>query len=137
MVEDLTTHVVGMTIEHKFCLAAAGITTPDELVERAATRRGREELARELDVDTAEILEWMNRVDLMRIDGVDAYYADLLEEAGVDTVVELAQRNQENLHESLSELVKKMPFIVDEEPSLEQVKSWIQQAKTLDRLIEY
>jgi len=45
-------------------------------------------------------LEWVNLADLYRIKGVGEEYSDLLEEAGVDTVVELAQRNPENLHEN-------------------------------------
>ena len=44
------------------------------------------------------ILEWVNHVDLFRIKGVGEEYSDLLEEAGVDTVVELAQRKADNLY---------------------------------------
>ena len=31
------------------------------------------------------VLEWVNHADLMRINGIGPEYADLLEEAGVDT----------------------------------------------------
>ena len=37
------------------------------------------------------ILERVNLADLFRIKGVGEEYSDLLEEAGLDTVVELAQ----------------------------------------------
>jgi hypothetical protein len=42
-------------------------------------------------------------VTLCRIDGVGSEYADLLEAAGVDTVVELAPRNPANLTEQLGQ----------------------------------
>jgi predicted flap endonuclease-1-like 5' DNA nuclease len=61
------------------------------------------------------ILEWVNHVDLFRIKGVGEEYSDLLEEAGVDTVPELAQRNPENLYQKLvavnqeKRLVRQLP----------------------------
>jgi predicted flap endonuclease-1-like 5' DNA nuclease len=82
------------------------------------------------------ILRWVNHVDLFRIKGVGSEYADLLEAAGVDTVIELATRNPANLYQRLvstnmeKRLVRKVPF-----PS--QVESWIEQAKTLPRIITY
>ena len=53
------------------------------------------------------ILEWVNLADLFRIKGVAEEYSDLLEEAGVDTVVELAGRNAENLFAKVTEVNEK------------------------------
>ena len=75
-------------------------------------------------------------VDLYRIKGIGSEYADLLEAAGVDTVVELATRNPANLYQKLvstnmeKRLVRKVPF-----PS--QVEYWIEQAKALPRGVTY
>ncbi|HDQ05625.1 MAG TPA: DUF4332 domain-containing protein, partial [Candidatus Bathyarchaeota archaeon] len=74
--------------------------------------------------------------DLMRIKGVGEEYSDLLEEAGVDTVVELAQRNPDNLYAKLLE-VNEEKNLVRRLPNLEDVTSWVNQAKTLPRKIEY
>jgi len=63
-------------------------------------------------------------------------YSDLLGEAGVDTVVELVQRNPDNLHEKILS-VNKTKQLVRKSPSLNQVKDWIEQAKTLPRKVEY
>ena len=63
-------------------------------------------------------------------------YSDLLEEAGVDTVVELAQRNPENLHTKMLQ-VNEEKNLVRRTPYLSNVKSWIEQAKTLPRMVEY
>jgi predicted flap endonuclease-1-like 5' DNA nuclease len=82
------------------------------------------------------LLERINHCDLFRIKGVAQEYSDLLEEAGVDTVPELAQRNAENLYEKLVE-VNEMKKLVRQLPSQRQVANWIKQAKELPRIIKY
>jgi predicted flap endonuclease-1-like 5' DNA nuclease len=117
-------------------LKEAGVTSTDVLLQKGSTPKGRKELAEQTGISEKLILEWVNHVDLFRIKGVGEEYADLLEEAGVDTVVELAQRNPENLYNKLVEinaakkLVRKMPV-------KSQVEDWIEQAKSLPRVITY
>jgi predicted flap endonuclease-1-like 5' DNA nuclease len=82
------------------------------------------------------ILEWTNLADLFRIKGVGEEYADLLEEAGVDTVVELATRKPENLVAKMAE-VNESKKLVRRLPVLSQVEDWVAQAKQLPRVIEY
>ena len=82
------------------------------------------------------ILEWVNHVDLFRIKGVGEEYADLLEEAGVDTVVELAQRKAGNLMGKMAE-VNVSKNLVNKMPAQSQVENWISQAKKLPRAISY
>lgn len=117
-------------------LKAVGIDTPKALLERGATPRGRQEIAAATGISDKLILKWVNHVDLYRIKGIGSEYADLLEIAGVDTVVELATRNPANLYQRLvsvnmeKRLVRKVPF-----PS--QVEGWIEQAKQLPRVVTY
>ena len=66
---------------------------PRRCLHRGATPAGREGRSEATGIDGEHILEWVNHVDLMRIDGVGSEYADLLEAAGVDSPAELAQRN--------------------------------------------
>lgn len=63
-------------------------------------------------------------------------YADLLENAGVDTVPELAQRNVANLQAKMVE-VNEAKNLVRQVPSLSQVESWVAQAKELPRVITH
>jgi predicted flap endonuclease-1-like 5' DNA nuclease len=114
----------------------AGITTTEALLEAAATPKKREELAAKTGISEKLILEWANLADLFRIKGIGEEYSDLLEEAGVDTVVELAQRNPENLYAALKE-VNERKSLVRRLPTLEQVKDWVQQAKKLPRVLTY
>jgi hypothetical protein len=72
----------------------------------------------------------------LRVKGVSADWADLLEAAGVDSVPELAQRVAENLVAKLVEVnqAKNLTRVL---PSLSQVQAWIEQAKGLPRVITY
>ena len=63
-------------------------------------------------------------------------YADLLEEAGVDTVKELAQRKPENLYNKLVE-VNAAKNLVRQLPGQSQVADWVAQAKKLPRAVFY
>ena len=117
-------------------LIAIGVKTTNKLLKLGATPKGREELAEKTGISGTLILEWVNHADLFRIKGVGEEYSDLLEEAGVDTVPELAQRNAENLYAKMVEtnLEKKL---VRQLPSQRQVADWVEQAKTMPRMIHY
>lgn len=117
-------------------LGEVGITTVEALLEHGATRRGRQDLAQRTGISEKLILEWVNRADLFRIKGIGEEYSDLLEAAGVDTVVELARRNPDNLYETLV-AVNAEKKLVRRLPSREQVRKWVEQAKQLPRVIEY
>ncbi len=117
-------------------LKTAGVDTVEELLERGASAKGREELASTTGISGTLILEWVNLADLFRIKGVGEELSDLLEEAGVDSVPELAQRNAENLHRKIEE-VNAAKKLVRQTPSLAQVSSWIEQAKALPRVVTH
>lgn len=117
-------------------LQEVGITTTDKLLEHGATPKGRKEIAEKADISPKLVLEWVNHADLFRIKGVAEEYADLLEEAGVDTVVELAQRKPANLHAKMAE-INASKNLVRQLPSLSQVEAWVTQAKDLPRIIKY
>jgi predicted flap endonuclease-1-like 5' DNA nuclease len=117
-------------------LKDAGATTTEQLLDKGATPKGREELAASTGASAKLILEWVNHADLARIKGIGWEYADLLEAAGVDTVPELAQRNADNLHIKLSE-VNAVKDLVRRLPTADQLHTWVEEAKTLLRVITY
>jgi len=51
-------------------------------------------------------------------------------------VPELAQRNPANLHQQLA-LTNKEKKLVRQIPSFNAVQSWVEQAKTMERVITY
>lgn len=117
-------------------LREVSVDTPQALLERGATPQGRKELAEATEISEHLILKWVNHVDLYRIKGIGSEYADLLEASGVDTVVELAQRNPSNLFEKLNQ-VNTEKELVRHLPTLTQVEDWVEQAKSLPRVINY
>lgn len=117
-------------------LKEAGVGNTEALLKMGSTPKGRQEIAEKSGISEKLILEWVNHVDLFRIKGVFEEYADLLEEAGVDTVPELAQRKPENLLEKMT-AVNGEKNLVRRLPVLSQVTDWVEQAKQLPRVITY
>lgn len=117
-------------------LQQAGVPDTGALLTMGSTPRGRKEIAAKSGIAETLILEWVNHVDLFRIKGVGEEYADLLEEAGVDTVVELANRRADNLAAKLA-AVNEEKKLVRVLPAQSQVGEWIVQAKALPRVIKY
>ena len=72
-------------------LSKAGVRSVEGLLKAGATEKGRKEIAAASGIAPKLVLEWVNHADLFRIKGVASEYSDLLEEAGVDTVVELCR----------------------------------------------
>ena len=112
------------------------IYTTTDLLEAGETPTQRREIAQKTGIDSDRILRWINMADLFRIKGVGEEYSDLLEAAGVDTVVELSKRVPENLHAKMLEVNAKQN-LVRRPPPLGEVNQWIAEAKTLPRKIQY
>jgi predicted flap endonuclease-1-like 5' DNA nuclease len=130
------TEVEGIGKVYAGKLKTLGITKTDDLLIEGATPAGRKKIADVSGISSKLILEWVNMVDLFRVKGVGEEYADLLEEAGVDTVPELAQRNPENLYQQLLK-TNAEKNLVRRSPGLSEVKSWVDQAKKLPRVVTY
>jgi predicted flap endonuclease-1-like 5' DNA nuclease len=117
-------------------LKEIGVNTPEQLLHWGANPRGRQAIAERSEISSKLILKWVNQIDLYRVKGIGSEYAELLEQAGVDTVVELATRNPANLYQTLvavneaKKLVRKLPVI-------SQVEDWVNQAKNLPRVVSY
>lgn len=118
-------------------LAAVGITTTDGLLEQGATASGRATIEASSGISHTLVLEWVNHVDLMRVKGVGSEFSDLLSAAGVDSPAELAQRNAANLAATLQEVVAARPGTVRRIPTESVLQDWIDQAKTLPRVVEH
>jgi predicted flap endonuclease-1-like 5' DNA nuclease len=134
MTKLITIEGVGEIYAQK--LKAAELKSAEALLEAGKTPKGRQELAEKSGISGKLILEWVNHVDLYRIKGVGEEYADLLEEAGVDTVPELAQRRADHLFEKIG-AVNAEKKLVRRLPTLRQVGDWIEQAKNLPRIVTY
>jgi predicted flap endonuclease-1-like 5' DNA nuclease len=125
---------IGATYADK--LAAQGVTTTGDLLKAGATPKGRQDLEAATGISGALILKWVNKADLFRVKGIGTQYSDLLEAAGVDTVVELGQRRADNLAVKMAD-VNAQKGLVRQLPTEKQVADWIAAAKELDRAVTY
>jgi predicted flap endonuclease-1-like 5' DNA nuclease len=117
-------------------LGAQGVTTTGDLLTAGATPKGRKDLEAATGISGALLLKWVNKADLFRVKGIGTQYSDLLEAAGVDTVVELGQRRADNLAAKMVE-VNAQKSLVRQLPTEKQVADWIAGAKELPRAVTY
>ena len=125
---------IGPTYAEK--LKKVGIKSIEALLEAGATAKDRKDLAAKTGIGDALILNWVNRADLFRVPRVGEQYSDLLEKAGVDTVVELAKRKPENLLTKMAE-VNQEKNLVNRLPALKMVEGWVSAAKELPRKVQH
>jgi len=126
----------GITPDLQAKLKARGVQTADDLFNAALTPAGREELAAHAGAPVNAILELANRADLARIKGIAGVYADLLEQAGVDTCKELKARVPENLHAKLLE-INAEKNLTPRPPALTAVKNWVSLARRRRKFLQY
>ena len=128
--------IEGVSTKYGKQLTQIGIRTTEALLKRGASPKGRKEIEEASGIGHKLILEWVNLADLFRVRGIGEEYSDLLEEAGVDTVVELSKRRSDNLYKKILEvnIAKKL---VRRPPSEGMVAEWIESAKKLPRIVTY
>lgn len=117
-------------------LEAAGIKTVEALLEQGASAAGRKAIEEKTGIDGGKILTWVNHADLFRIKGVAGQFSELLEASGVDTVPELAQRNAANLATKMAE-VNAEKNLANRTPSESEVEKWVEEAKSLPRIVTH
>jgi predicted flap endonuclease-1-like 5' DNA nuclease len=127
--------LLGMTPKEARNLANEGAHSAGDLLRLAAKPSERQRLAAKTGMPPSRLLTFVNYADLMRITGVGPRYSFLLEDAGVDTVAELAQRNPDSLFATVKRVNNSV--IVFRRPSAEQIKTWVSRARTLPRAVEY
>ena len=125
----------GISSELADALKTSGIDDSAKLLAATGQAADRKALAAKHGVDARQLLELANRADLARIKGIGAVYGDLLEQAGVDTVMELRNRNADNLFAKIGESAEKLG--VKRVPRIEEVRDWVEQAKQLERAVHY
>ncbi|MCB0200239.1 MAG: DUF4332 domain-containing protein [Anaerolineae bacterium] len=127
-------NVEGIGPSRAEALIAAGITTRQELLDRGATPEGRAEIAAQTQISEKLITKWVSAVDLSRVKGVGAQYGELLQAAGVASVLDLAEQDAASLREQLVAL-NATNRLVREVPGEAQLDGMIEAAKSLPQAI--
>ena len=123
--------VAGIAQRDATKLRKAGVRTSKGLIEIAADRKGRADLAAATGIDQRHLQLWVNHADLLRVKGVGAEYAELLTAAGVDTLRDLRRRNPTALLAKIIGL-NGSNRVVQRLPTESMVEVWIEAAKDLD-----
>lgn len=126
----------GMKKAEARILRKSGVRTTEKLLKRGGSRGGRRELAADTGLSERQILDWVNRADLMRVKGVGEEYSDLLEAAGVDTCKELRNRNPQSLLVRMTQINSKKR-LVRRLPTEVMVKRWVDHAKKLPPAVSH
>jgi hypothetical protein len=127
-------------------LRAVRIRTTAGLLKAAKDAKGRKALADKTGIPVAEILNLVNRADLMRVKGLGGDYTCLLRGVGVDTLRALRHRNPQHLAKKMAaentERLKKTAKnkngkAVQLLPSEKAIQKWIERARALPIEITY
>ena len=116
-------------------LRDSGIKTVNDLVIAGATKHERQHLADKIGVTYATLLKWVNRGDLLRVNGISKKYSALLESAGVNTVIDLSTRDPSFLCQTLRTLNREKNLVRQTPPS-KTVEIWVENAKNLDPIVK-
>jgi predicted flap endonuclease-1-like 5' DNA nuclease len=117
-------------------LGEQGIKTTDDLLAKCGSLKGRKTVEAATGISCDMLLDWVNRADLFRVNGIGTQYSDLLEAAGVDSTTELAQRRADNLLAKMAE-VNEQKKLVRQLPTESQVADWIEEAKKLPKVVTH
>jgi len=127
-------------------LRAVRIRTTAGLLKAAKDAKGRKELSVKTGIPVADILNFVNQADLMRIKGLGGDYTYLLRGVGVDTLRALRHRNPQHLAKKMAaenaERAKRAAKNKSERavqllPSEKAIQKWIDRAKALPLQISY
>ena len=106
------TEIVGIDNKKAKLLKKEGISNTEDLLP--LTPYGIKKLAKNTRISAKEIDTWQEHADLMRIEGVSPENAYALNEVGVDSVKELAQRNPKNTLDRIKKLEKAKRDVIGE-----------------------
>ncbi|MFX0021933.1 MAG: DUF4332 domain-containing protein [Candidatus Hermodarchaeota archaeon] len=121
--------IEGIGAKYSKTLEKAGLSSVEDLVSFDSVKI--KSLSATTNISEKLIDKWAEHADLMRIGGVGPEYADVLNQIGVDSVKELAQRNPKNTLERIMKLDQEKPDVFRKPPRLEEIEEWIEEAKEI------
>ena len=127
-----TTSVIeieGVGSKYSKILEKAGVANVEDFLSFDSVKI--KDLSASTKISEKIIDKWAEHADLMRIGGVGPEYADVLNQIGIDSVKELAQRNPNNTLDRIMELDKKKPDVFRKPPRIEEIEEWIDEAKKI------
>lgn len=123
--------IEGIDPQRAQALREMGIRTTEDLVKKLYKNHdGIDQVAKALQIQPDALSSWISMADLIKLPGVNAQSAQLMQTVGISTAQELAITNANSLHGEMVEFNKKSP-IVPEVPSIASLGLWSKIAKVL------
>jgi len=116
-------------------LKKGGVTTTEELLDKAAKAKDRKALAKASGLAAGDLLALAKRCDLLRIKGVGSEMVLLLEAAGIKSTADLVKQDPPKLMGAVTD-ANKAAKITEKPPTEPQLADWIEQAKKLPQVVE-
>lgn len=122
----------GLSTEDSDRLIACGIHTTLRLLETVKTVPEKQTLAAQLQVHIQHVNKWLALADLARVPIVGCQHCGLLLHAGISSATQLAQMSLPRLHQQTLKLHVSTMQSQEHCPSLDELASWIRQARSLN-----
>ncbi|HET9494694.1 MAG TPA: DUF4332 domain-containing protein [Chloroflexia bacterium] len=113
-------------------LKRLGIEDGDQLLKAGSTNLDRHGLAEALGVDVGQVIQLVNRADLLRVHGLDDAGIAVLARAGVRSLPALARCDPDSLCVRLSKLNGASAGVT---PDPQCVALWVAEASRLPRMV--
>ncbi|HET6469516.1 MAG TPA: DUF4332 domain-containing protein [Geminicoccaceae bacterium] len=126
----------GVPQQYRLMLKARRITSCGQLLAAAASPDQRVALASSAGLDPEHLYEIVRRADIARVNGIGQVFGMMLEHLGVADVATLARQDPAELHERLRQY-NQDERIARRSPTPEEVETWIEQARSLPKLLNY
>jgi len=117
-------NLAGISQKHISALASVGITSVDKLVGKTASKKEREALADELQLEDFVVNKWARMASLMQIPDVSSEVAEFLVYFGINSPADLASRNADSMAHKMQNLNEEEQRI-SSVPTRAQLESWI------------
>jgi predicted flap endonuclease-1-like 5' DNA nuclease len=119
-------------------LKIIGIHNVADLLKNAYNNSQRDYLSKQLKLRVDFINKWASMSDLLRIDGIDHQFAELISSSGVKTIKGLAVKDANNFVKRMEEInTSRSKLISPIVPNAEQVSNWIEQAKNMKEVVTF
>ena len=136
---NLAGEIFGLNQDQGDKLEKAGISTVTNLLIASKMPEDRQKLANEAQIDLVKLTNFVEQADLSRVVGVGKQYAALLHGVGINNPQELSRQDPDTLKQKLSDFMATPEGreIASRRPSSRAVNKWVQNAKTLPKMMHY
>lgn len=116
-------------------LKKLGIKTTSDLLRKASDKDSISLLAKSMGKEGWVVRSWASVADLLRVKGINAIDAELLELSGVATVQSLIRSKADKLVDSMKVIHRHVGKTTNT-PNLEEIKQWVENATRLEPMLE-